>query len=123
MLILTMEVACTQSHHPPAPTHTYDGDISVNSQTSLDFALSVIAEGTAVTGDVSIYVTTTVDQVQVQDLVDRIYTIGGTLDYAISHSATAETTFNNLTTAGDLILEQAGGYSFPKSNVCSNHSP
>ena len=54
------------------------------------------------------------DVTKVQTLVDRVKTITGTLSYTSAASTIAEVTFNELTSAADVDVLQAGGYQFKK---------
>ena len=54
------------------------------------------------------------DLTKVQTLVDRVKTITGTLSYTSAASTIGEVTFNELTSAADIDVLQAGGYQFNK---------
>jgi len=66
-----------------------------------------------VNGNVTITVSTDMDQTKVQQLVDNMLTIVKDLTYTSAASSIAETTFDNLTGVQSITITQGGGIRFP----------
>jgi hypothetical protein len=91
-------------------TNIYDTAISVTSASTLDAALALGNKVNILNAAATFTVTTAMDQAKVQTLVNRIHTMTG--DLTFNSSSTTETTFNNLTSAEAITMNQKGGYQF-----------
>jgi len=91
-------------------TNIYDTAISVTSASTLDAALALGNKVNILNAAATFTVTTAMDQAKVQTLVNRIHTMTG--DLIFNSSSTTETTFNNLTSAEAITINQKGGYQF-----------
>ncbi|MDA8644645.1 hypothetical protein N9L50_05080 [Flavobacteriaceae bacterium] len=96
-----------------ANSSVFQGDVVVNSQSTLDAYLAMGSALSIVNGDVTITVSTAMDQEGVQTLVDNILTIVGNLTYTSGDADIAETTFNNLSGVQSITITQGGGMRFP----------
>ena len=91
-------------------SNIYGTDVSVSSASTLDAALALGNKLNILNANATITVTSAMDQTKVQTLVNRINTMTGNLVF--NSSSTTETTFNNLTSAEDITVNQKGGYQF-----------
>jgi len=91
-------------------TNIYDTAVSVTSASTLDAALALGNKVNILNAAATFTVTTAMDQAKVQTLVNRIHTMTGNLIF--NSSSTTETTFNNLTSAEAITINQKGGYQF-----------
>ena len=89
-------------------SNIYSTAISVTSTSTLDAALALGNKLNILNANATITVTSAMDQTKVQTLVNRINTMTGNLVF--NSSSTTETTFNNLTSAEDITINQKGGY-------------
>jgi len=89
-------------------SNIYSTDISVSSASTLDAALALGNKINILNASATITVTAAMDQTKVQTLVNRLNTMTGNLVF--NSSSTTETTFNNLTSAEDITMNQKGGY-------------
>ena len=89
-------------------SNIYSTAISVSSTSTLDAALALGNKLNILNANATITVTSAMDQTKVQTLVNRINTMTGNLVF--NSSSTTETTFNNLTSAEDITMNQKGGY-------------
>jgi len=96
-----------------ASSSVFTGDVVVNSAATLDAYLAMGPALSIVNGNVTITVSTAMDQTKVQSLVDNILTIVKDLTYTAAASTIAETTFDNLTGVQSITVTQGGGYRFP----------
>jgi len=96
-----------------AASSVFTGDVVVNSAATLNAFLAMKSSLAIVNGNVTITVTTDMDQTKVQELVDSILTIVKDLSYTANASSIAETTFDNLTGVSSITIEQGGGIRFP----------
>ena len=95
-----------------ANSSVFTGSVTINSVATLDAFHAMGSALAIVNGSVDIDVSTSMDIVKVQELVDEILTVTGDLDYTAAASTIAEVTFNNLSGVQTLTLEQPGGYVF-----------
>jgi len=91
-----------------ATSNIYSTAVSVTSASTLDAALALGNKLNILNANATITVTSAMDQTKVQTLVNRINTMTGNLIF--NSSSSTETTFNNLTSAEDITLNQKGGY-------------
>ena len=96
-----------------ASSSVFTGDVVVNSAATLDAYLAMGPALSIVNGNVTITVSTAMDQTKVQSLVDNILTIVKDLTYTSAASTIAETTFDKLTGVQSITITQGGGYRFP----------
>jgi len=89
-------------------SNIYSTAISVTSTSTLDAALALGNKLNILNANATFTVTSAMDQTKVQTLVNRINTMTGNLVF--NSSSTTETTFNNLTSAEDITINQKGGY-------------
>jgi len=89
-------------------SNIYSTNVTVNSTSTLDAALALGNKLNILNATATITVSAAMDQTKVQTLVDRMITLTGNLVF--NSSSTTETTFNNLTSAEDITLNQKGGY-------------
>ena len=95
-----------------ANSSVFTGPVTVNSVATLDAFHAMGSALAIVNGSVDIDVSTSMDIVKVQELVDQILTVTGDLEYTAAASTIAEVSFNNLSGVQTLTLEQPGGYVF-----------
>jgi len=93
-----------------ASSSVFTGTVTVNSTATLNAFHAMKSSLAIVNGSVDIDVSTDMDIVKVQELVDAILTVTGGFDYRAAASSIAEVTFNNLSGTQTLTLKQAGGY-------------
>jgi len=93
-----------------AASSVFTGTVTVNSTSTLNAFHAMKSSLAIVNGSVDIDVTTEMDIVKTQELVDAILTVTGSFDYAAAESSIAEVTFTSLTGVQSLTLKQAGGY-------------
>jgi len=96
-----------------ASSSVFTGNVVVNSAATLDAYLAMGPALSIVNGNVTITVSTAMDQTKVQSLVDNILTIVNDLTYTAAASSIAETTFDNLTGVQSITITQGGGIRFP----------
>ncbi|MDC0878996.1 hypothetical protein OAP70_00500, partial [Flavobacteriaceae bacterium] len=89
-------------------SNIYSTDVTVSSASTLDAALALGNKLNILNATATITVTAAMDQTKVQTLVNRMNTLTGNLVF--NSSSTTETTFNNLTSAADITMNQKGGY-------------
>jgi hypothetical protein len=80
-----------------ANSSVFTGAVTINSVATLDAFYQMRTGLSIVNGDVSITVSTEMDQTKLQAVVDEMLTIIGDLTYTSDASSIAETTFDNLT--------------------------
>ena len=93
-----------------ANSSVFNGDVTINSEATLAAFKSIGAGLNIVNGNVNITVTTSMNQADVQEVVDNILTVTKDFTYTAGASTIAETTFNNLSGVQSLTLKQGGGY-------------
>ena len=93
-------------------SNIYSTAVTVNNASSLDAALALGSKVNVLNEALTITVSTAMDLTKVQTLVDRVITLTGTLSYTSSAATINEVTFNNLTSAANIDVKQAGGYQF-----------
>ena len=91
-------------------SNIYSTAVTVNSVSTLDAALALGNKLNILNAAATITVSTAMDQTKVQTLVNRIKTMTGNMIF--NSSSTTETSFENLTSAKDLYVNQKGGYNF-----------
>jgi hypothetical protein len=91
-------------------SNIYATNVTVNSASTLDAALALGNKLNILNASATITVSASMDQTKVQTLVNRLKTITGNLVF--NSSSTTETTFENLTSVGNLTVGQKGGYNF-----------
>jgi hypothetical protein len=99
-------------------SNIYSTDISVSSASTLDAALALGNKVNILNASATITVTAAMDQTKVQTLVNRFNTMTGNLVF--NSSSTTETTFNNLTSAEDITMNQKGGYQMKALTSAAN---
>ena len=99
-------------------SNIYSTAISVNSAATLDAALALGNKLNILNAGATITVSAAMDQTKVQTLVNRINTMTGNLVF--NSSSTTETTFNNLTSAADITMNQKGGYQMKALTSAAN---
>ncbi|MDA7698884.1 hypothetical protein N8795_02075 [Flavobacteriaceae bacterium] len=93
-----------------ANSSVFNGSVTINSEATLA-AFKAIGSGLAiVNGSVNITVSPSMNQADVQTVVDEILTVTGDFTYTAAASTIPETTFNNLSGVQSLTLKQGGGY-------------
>jgi len=99
-------------------SNIYSTAISVSSASTLDAALALGNKLNILNANATITVTAAMDQTKVQTLVNRMNTLTGNLVF--NSSSTTETTFNNLTSAADITMNQKGGYQMKALTSAAN---
>ena len=99
-------------------SNIYSTDVTVNSASTLDAALALGNKINILNATATITVSTAMDQTKVQTLVDRLLTVTGNIVF--NSSSTTETTFNNLTSAEDITMNQKGGYQMKALTSAAN---
>ena len=99
-------------------SNIYSTDVTVNSASTLDAALALGNKLNILNATATISVTAAMDQTKVQTLVNRMNTLTGNLVF--NSSSTTETTFNNLTSAADITMNQKGGYQMKALTSAAN---
>ena len=99
-------------------SNIYSTDVTVNSASTLDAALALGNKLNILNATATITVSAAMDQTKVQTLVNRMNTLTGNLVF--NSSSTTETTFNNLTSAEDITMNQKGGYQMKALTSASN---
>ena len=89
-----------------ANSSVFTGNITINSAATLAAFKAMGSSIAIVNGNVDIDVSTTMNQADVQTVVDQILTVTGNFDYTAGASTIAETTFNNLSGVQSLTLKQ-----------------
>ena len=97
-----------------AANNVYSTDLVINSPATLDFAKSLGDKLTIVNANVTFDVDATMSTADVQAVANKFVTIVKDLNYYATSSTVAAVTFDNLTSAGDVAIAQAGNYVFPK---------
>ena len=93
-------------------SNVFNGDLSINSEATLQFAESLGEKVAIINGDVIISITTDMDQAKLQGVVSKIKTITKNLKIRTANSSIAPISMDKLTGVGDLIVAQAGSISF-----------
>jgi hypothetical protein len=93
-------------------SNIYSTAVSVTNASTLDAALALGNKLNILNNSLTITATTSMDMAKVQTLVDRVFTMTGTLSYTGASSTSTEITFDKLTSAADIDVDQAFGYSF-----------
>ena len=99
-------------------SNIYSTNVTVNSASTLDAALALGNKLNILNATATISVTAAMDQTKVQTLVNRMNTLTGNLVF--NSSSTTETTFNNLTSAADITMNQKGGYQMKALTSAAN---
>jgi hypothetical protein len=99
-------------------SNIYSTPVNVNSASTLDAALALGNKLNILNANATFTVTAAMDQTKVQTLVNRMNTLTGNLIF--NSSSTTETTFNNLTSAEDITLNQKGGYQMKALTSAAN---
>ena len=99
-------------------SNIYSTDVTVSSASTLDAALALGNKLNILNANATITVTAAMDQTKVQTLVNRMNTLTGNLIF--NSSSTTETTFNNLTSAADITMNQKGGYQMQALTSAAN---
>jgi len=99
-------------------SNIYSTNVVVNSASTLDAALALGNKLNILNASATITVSAAMDQTKVQTLVNRMNTLTGNLVF--NSSSTTETTFNNLTSAGDITMNQKGGYQMKALTSAAN---
>ena len=99
-------------------SNIYSTDVTVSSASTLDAALALGNKLNILNATATITVTAAMDQTKVQTLVNRMNTLTGNLVF--NSSSTTETTFNNLTSAADITMNQKGGYQMKALTSAAN---
>ena len=97
-----------------AANNVYSTDLVINSPATLAFAKSLGDKLTIVNANVTFDVDATMATADVQAVANKFVTIVKDLNYYATSSTVAAVTFDNLTSAGDIAIAQAGNYVFPK---------
>ena len=97
-----------------AANNVYSTDLVINSPATLAFAKSLGDILTIVNANVTFDVDATMATADVQAVANKFVTIVKDLNYYATSSTVAAVTFDNLTSAGDVAIAQAGNYVFPK---------
>jgi len=87
------------------------GTLTINSSSTLDAATALGNSVNIVNGDVAITVSTSMNAAAVQAVINKIFTVTGSLTYTASSTEVTAMTFDKLASAGDVTLKQAGAYS------------
>jgi len=103
-----------------ANSSVFNGSITINSEATLAAFKSIGKGLNIVNGSVTIDVSTSMSQADVQTVVDNILTVTGDFNYTAAASTIAETTFNNLSGAQSITLKQGGGYQMKTLASASN---
>ena len=90
----------------------FQGNVIINSAATLDVYNKMGSSINIVNGYVDITVTSDMDMVKVQSVVDNIFTTVSYLKYTSPTSDIAEVKFTKLTGTQTLTVTQAGGYDF-----------
>ena len=93
-------------------SNIYSSAVSVTNASTLDAALALGNKLNILNSSLTITATTSMDMAKVQTLVDRVFTMTGTLSYTGASATGTEITFDKLTSAADIDVDQAFGYSF-----------
>ena len=93
-------------------SNIYSTAVSVTNASTLDAALALGNKLNILNNSLTITATTSMDMAKVQTLVDRVFTMTGTLSYTGASSTGTQVTFDKLTSAADIDVDQAFGYSF-----------
>jgi hypothetical protein len=92
--------------------NVYSTDVIVNSEGTLDFAVALGTKLSIVNGNVVFIVDSTMDIAKVQEALDNIGIVVGEFAYLAKSSTVSPVNFNNITSAEDIEIAQAGSYSF-----------
>ena len=95
-----------------ANSSVFTGDVVINNASTLDAFYAMGSTLAIVNGYVDIDVTTAMDIVKVQAVVNQILTTTKQFDYKATAKAVTKVTFNNLSGTQTLTVEQAGAYMF-----------
>ncbi|MDA9225974.1 hypothetical protein N9P05_02515 [Flavobacteriaceae bacterium] len=93
-----------------ANSSVFTGNVVINNASTLDAFHSMGSSLAIVNGNVDIDVTTAMDIVKVQEVVDQILTTTGSFAYDAAAITVTGVTFNNLSGTQTLTLKQADGY-------------
>ena len=93
-----------------ANSSVFTGNVVINNASTLDAFHSMGSSLAIVNGNVDIDVTTAMDIVKVQEVVDQILTTTGSFAYDAAGITVTGVTFNNLSGTQTLTLKQADGY-------------
>ena len=93
-----------------ASSSVFTGSVVINNASTLDAFHAMGPTLAIVNGNVDIDVTTAMDIVKVQEVVDQILTTTGSFDYTAAAITVTGVTFNNLSGTQSLTLKQADGY-------------
>ena len=93
-----------------ANSSVFTGAVTINSVATLSAFYDLRGTLKIVNGSVDITVSTDMDLVKVQEVVNSINTVTGDFKYTSLASSIAEVTFNTISGVQSLTLKQAGGY-------------
>jgi hypothetical protein len=97
-----------------ASNNVYSDNLVINSVATLEFAKNLGDKLTIVNANVTFDVDATMNITDVQAVANKFVTIVKDLNYYATSSTVAAITFDNLTSAGDVAIAQAGNYVLPK---------
>ncbi|MDA7693796.1 hypothetical protein N8817_03310 [Flavobacteriaceae bacterium] len=93
-----------------ANSSVFTGNVVINNASTLDAFHAMGSSLAIVNGNVDIDVTTAMDIVKVQEVVDQILTTTGSFEYHAAEITVTGVTFNNLSGTQTLTLKQGDGY-------------
>jgi hypothetical protein len=97
-----------------ATSNVYTQNLTIGSASQLDAAVALGNNINIVNGNVDIDMSTAMDAVKMQSVLDKIFTVTGTWSYVAGSSAVTAMNFDKLASAGDMEVKQGGDYSFAK---------
>ena len=92
----------------------YDGALTINSQATLDFAVSLGDKVKFIKGALTITQDDTMNAVQLTAVMAKVLNVTGITTYTSTATDTTKGSFTSLTGTGGLVISQAGNISLPK---------
>jgi len=100
--------------------NVYSNDVIVDSEGTLDFAVALGSKLTIVNGSVVFVVNSQMDIAKVQTALDNVGIVVGEFSYMAKSSTVSPVNFDNITSASDVEVAQAGSYSFASLTSAKN---
>lgn len=96
-----------------ASNNVYSDNLTINSNATLAVAKSLGGKLAIINGSVTISQSSSMNAEDLQEVVDHMVTVTGSISYTMAVNGSTQAVFNNLTSVGNLTLDVSGAINFP----------
>ncbi len=96
-----------------ASNNVYSDNLTINSNATLAVAKSLGGKLAIINGSVTISQSSSMNAEDLQEVVDHMVTVTGSISYTMDVNGSTQAVFNNLTSVGNLTLDVSGAINFP----------